>query len=153
MRESLRNIGLLILRLGFGFMFIFHGAPKLFGDAAKWESVGMAVRYFGIESGYAWWGFAAGLAECGGGLLLVLGLMVRPAAFFMAVTMVVAATKMFMEKEGLGPASQAIEAGVAFLSLVFLGAGRYSMDAMMQKKSSAPSEDAGDTSQPPASQV
>ncbi|NOY05631.1 MAG: DoxX family membrane protein, partial [Chlorobi bacterium] len=75
-------------------MFIYHGAPKLFGGTATWESVGMAVQYFGIESGYAWWGFMAGLAECGGGVLLVLGLMVRPAAFFMAVTMLVAATRM-----------------------------------------------------------
>ncbi|NOY05647.1 MAG: hypothetical protein GXO82_03290 [Chlorobi bacterium] len=70
----------------------------------------------------------------------------------MAVTMLVAATRMLTEKESLGAASQAIEAGVVFLSLIFLGAGRYSMGAAMGKKRTASSDDTGDTPSPPFSQ-
>ena len=31
-----RDIGLLILRIGFGCLFLFHGLPKLFGGPEKW---------------------------------------------------------------------------------------------------------------------
>ena len=38
-----QHIGLLILRIGFGCMFLFHGLPKLFGGPEKWEKVGAAM--------------------------------------------------------------------------------------------------------------
>ena len=38
-----RHIGLLVLRIGIGLMFMVHGAPKLFDGPEKWEKLGMAM--------------------------------------------------------------------------------------------------------------
>ncbi len=34
-----RDAGLLILRIGIGIMFLYHGAPKLIGGPEKWEKL------------------------------------------------------------------------------------------------------------------
>jgi hypothetical protein len=47
----------------------------------------------------------------------------------MAATMAVAATMHLRGGDGLPVASHAIEAGIAFLGLLLLGAGAYSFDA------------------------
>ena len=41
-----RHTSLLVLRIGIGCMFLFHGAPKLFGGAEKWAQVGVAMESF-----------------------------------------------------------------------------------------------------------
>jgi len=123
-----REEGLLILRLGIGAMFLFHGLPKLIAGPDKWLQVGHAMRYLGVDLMPVAWGFLASLAEAGGGLCLMLGLFFRPACLLMAWTMGVAATMHISKGDGLQTASHAIEAGILFFSLMLIGPGRYSLD-------------------------
>ena len=123
-----KDFGLLVLRAGMGAMFILHGWPKIMGGPAKWQALGGAMAHLGVTFLPAVWGFLAALSECGGGICLILGFALRPAALLLACTMAVAATTHIMRGDGIQEASHAIEAGVVFLSLIILGAGKYSVD-------------------------
>jgi putative oxidoreductase len=73
----------------------------------------------------------AGLAEAGGGLLLILGLFTRLACIPMLVTMIVALSGPLSRGEGFMGAAHALEDGVVFLALLITGAGRYSLDGKL----------------------
>ena len=126
--ERRRDTGFLILRAGIGIMFIYHGWGKLAGGPEIWQKVGGAMTYLGINAAPEFWGLMAALSEFGGGFCLLLGLFFRPACFFMLFTMFVAATMHLAGGDGLKVASHAIEAGIVFLSLLFLGPGPLSLD-------------------------
>jgi putative oxidoreductase len=123
-----RDIGLLILRIGFGCLFLFHGLPKLFGGPETWEKVGMAMGTLGITFLPAFWGFMAAISESLGGICLILGFFLRPACILLTITMLVAASGHLSRGEGLGGAAHAIKAGIVFLSLILIGPGKYSLD-------------------------
>ena len=127
-----RHIGLLVLRIGIGLMFIVHGAPKLFDGPEKWEKLGMAMATLGIGFLPAFWGFMAAVSEFFGGICLILGFVFRPACILLTITMLVAAISHLSRGDGLGGASHAIELGVVFLSLILIGAGKYSLDEKLR---------------------
>jgi putative oxidoreductase len=127
-----RDLGLLVLRVGLGAMFIYHGLPKLLGGPALWAQLGMATGTLGIHFLPVFWGFMAAVAEGIGGLLLLLGLLSRPACLLMFFNMVVAASFHLGKGDGLGIASHAIEVGIVFLSLVLIGPGKYSLDEVIR---------------------
>lgn len=127
-----RDTGLLVLRIGIGLMFILHGAPKLFGGVEKWEKLGMAMATLGIGFAPAFWGFMAAISEFFGGICLILGVVFRPACILLTITMLVAAISHLSRGDGLGGASHAIELGIVFLSLILIGAGRYSLDEKLR---------------------
>ena len=127
-----RHTGLLILRIGIGLMFILHGAPKLFGGAEKWEKLGMAMATLGIGFMPAFWGFMAAISEFFGGICLILGFVFRPACILMTITMLVATISHLSRGDGLSGASHAIELGIVFLSLILIGAGKYSLDEKLR---------------------
>ena len=127
-----RDLGLLVLRVGLGGMFIYHGLPKLLAGPALWAQLGTATGTLGIHFLPVFWGFMAAAAEGIGGLLLLLGLLTRPACLIMFINMVVAASFHLGKGDGLGIASHAIEAGIVFLSLVLIGPGRYSLDEVIK---------------------
>ena len=123
-----REIGLLILRVGMGVMFILHGWPKIQGGPANWTELGHSMSHLGVTFAPVFWGFMAALAEFGGGICLVLGFAARPVALIMAFNMLVASLVVYKPAEGILSAAHPIEAGIVFLGLVFLGAGKYSID-------------------------
>jgi putative oxidoreductase len=123
-----REFGLLLLRLGIGAMFLYHGWPKLVGGPVKWENVGLAMQFAGVHAVPTFWGLAAAFSEFAGGLCLILGLFFRPACLLMTITMAVAANMHLGKGEGILAASHAIELGILFFSLLFIGPGRYSVD-------------------------
>jgi hypothetical protein len=43
-----RNFGLLIIRVGLGLMFIYHGLPKLAGGVETWRGLGYINQNVGI---------------------------------------------------------------------------------------------------------
>jgi putative oxidoreductase len=120
-----RDLGLLILRVGIGGMFVFHGLPKLLGGPARWSALGGAMKAFGIDFGATFWGLMAAIAETGGGLCLALGVAFRPALVLLTTTMVVATAHHLHKGDGFARASHAIEAAILFISLLFIGAGKY----------------------------
>lgn len=130
----LRDVGLLVLRVGLGVMFLYHGWPKISGGPEKWAKIGMATANLGVTFAPAFWGLMAALSEFGGGVCLITGFRVRIAALFMASTMAVATTMHLTHGDGLSVASHAIEAGIVFVSLILMGAGRFSLDALLRRK-------------------
>jgi putative oxidoreductase len=85
--NSLRPLGLLVLRLALALIFIYHGYPKLVHADA-------GMREFFVQHGLpAYFVSVAGILECFGALLLFLGLFTRPAALLLAGEMAVAIWK------------------------------------------------------------
>lgn len=123
-----RNTGILIIRLGLGIMFIHHGYPKLLGGPEQWKVLGGSMKYLDITFFPVAWGLMAAAAETFGGFLILIGLAFRPACFLLTFTMAVAATMHLSSGDGLMTASHAIEVGIVFFGLAFIGPGRYSVD-------------------------
>ncbi|MNK19611.1 hypothetical protein D3C87_378330 [compost metagenome] len=123
-----RNTGLLILRVGLGAMMMVHGLPKIIGGIDMWTGLGSSMKVIGINFLPTFWGLMAALAEGMGGFLLVLGLFFRPVNMLLAFTMLIAALVHFGKGEGVMGASHAIEVGIVFFSLIFIGPGKYSVD-------------------------
>ena len=134
------NIGLdtLLLRLGAGVIFTAHGAQKLFGWYGGYGLEGTAswMASIGLEPGMLM-AAMAGSAEFFGGLLLVTGLLVRPAALILALTMLVAIVTVHLEN-GLFMSNNGYEFGLALLAisvaLAFRGAGSLSADRLLQRQ-------------------
>jgi putative oxidoreductase len=122
-KQKMQDIGLLVLRVGIGAMFMFHGIPKILSGPVAWEGIGKAMGVFGITVAPMFWGFMAALSEAVGGLLILLGVLVRPACLFLVITMAVAAGMHLSQGDGLMGASHAIEDGIVFLSLLLIGPG------------------------------
>lgn len=131
-----RDIGLLILRIGLGCMFLFHGLPKLFGGPERWEKIGGAMGSIGITFLPAFWGFMAAISEALGGICLITGLFVRPACILLTITMLVATASHLSRGDGLKGSAHAIEVGIVFLSLILIGPGKYSLDEKLAPDSS-----------------
>lgn len=121
-----KDLALLLMRVGLGVMMMTHGIPKLIGGPEKWTMLGNAMPLVSGKLNLIW-GLIAALTESLGGLLVVIGLFFRPACFFILMTMAVAAISHFDRGDGLKGASHAIETGFAFLGLLMLGPGKYSI--------------------------
>ena len=123
-----KNFGLLIIRVGLGVMFIYHGLPKLMGGEKLWENLGSSTKYIGITFLPAVWGFLSALVETLGGLLLIIGFVFRPVCILMLINLIVAAASHFGKRQGMEEAAHAIEDAIVFAGLIFIGPGRYSLD-------------------------
>lgn len=126
-----KNFGLLIIRVGLGIMFIYHGFPKLTGGIKTWESLGAATAAVGVHFWPMIWGLMAALVEAVGGFLLIIGLAFRPVCLLLLIDLIVAALFMLHQKGpdgGLLAASHAIEDAIIFAGLLFIGPGKYSAD-------------------------
>jgi putative oxidoreductase len=133
---STAGLDTLPLRLGAGAIFAAHGAQKLFGWFGGYGLEGTAgwMASIGLEPGLLM-ATAAGSAEFFGGLLLIAGLLVRPAALMLAITMVVAIVTVHLPN-GLFMSNNGYEFGLALLavsvSLTLRGAGSFSADRLLQ---------------------
>jgi len=123
-----KNTGLLIIRVGLGIMFIYHGYPKLMGGVKGWEHLGGSMKYAGIHFLPVMWGFLAAATELLGGFLLIIGLAFRPVCILMLATLIVATLTHFGSGGDLGDAAHAIEDAIVFAGLIFIGPGKYSVD-------------------------
>lgn len=128
------------IRIGAGVIFAAHGAQKLFGWIGGYGLEGTAgwLASIGLEPGYAL-AALAGSAEFLGGLLLIVGLFVRPAALVLAVTMVVALVSVHLEN-GLFISNNGYEFALALLvisvGLALRGAGSYGVDRALTNRAS-----------------
>lgn len=131
--SPLADAALLILRLLAGFAIAyFHGLGKVPPSPGFVDTV--AGLGFPLPAVFAW---AAGLVELVGGLLLMVGLLTRPASFLLLITMGVA----FFVRHAEDPFSGKEKAylfGAIFLFFLLVGAGRFSLDYLLGNRAVAP---------------
>lgn len=127
------HVAMLILRIGFGVIFVLHGWPKITGGVDTWSGIGGAMGVVGLDFAPAFWGFMAALAEFGGGLLLVFGFLVRPAAALLLITMLVAVLMHSAQGDALSTILHPLKGFVVFIVLLYSGAGKYSLDRGLEK--------------------
>jgi putative oxidoreductase len=74
-------------------------------------------------------GFLAAIIEFGGGILLIIGLLTRVTCLLLFLQMCVALFLVHLKHgDGFLVYSHALEDGIMFLGLVFLGPGKHSID-------------------------
>lgn len=129
-----QELGLIILRIGVGILFVIFGWQKLTGGEQVWGGVGSSMKFLGINAWPVFWGLLASLSEFLGGLLLIFGLFTRFAAAPLVITMIVATIFKF----GLGGTlTDAFPAIITLLVTVFFllnGAGSFSADNFLRLK-------------------
>ena len=129
--------GLSVIRILVGIIFIAHGAQKLFGMFGGYglEGTGQWMESIGLAPGYLM-ALLSGSAEFFGGLALVIGLLARPAALVLAVTLVVAILSVHIGN-GLFMSNNGYEFGLALLAgtvaVLIEGAGRFSLDRLIAR--------------------
>ncbi|TEW44763.1 DoxX family protein [Psychromonas algicola] len=136
--SSQAGFSTLALRIPIAIIFIAHGAQKLFAWFGGYglEGTGQWMASIGLEPGY-FMALLAGSAEFFGGIALLIGLLTRPTAFVLSLTMIIAivsvhlANGLFMSNNGYEFALALLAASV---SLMLSGAGRYSVDSLIAKK-------------------
>jgi putative oxidoreductase len=124
--------GALALRIPVGIIFAAHGAQKLFGWFGGYglDGTGQFFGSVGLNPGYLM-ALLAGLVELFGGLALVAGVLVRPAAASLSFAMLIAIFAVHWSKgffADKGGYEYALALFAASLSLLFSGAGRFSVD-------------------------
>jgi putative oxidoreductase len=127
-----RDFGLLIIRVGLGICFILHGWPKVSQNPYTWTQIGQMAhmahpRIMGMIGAHI---------EFLGGILLAAGFLMRPVALLLFAQMMVAIFCVHLRATGdlstfAAGYSHALEDGVVFLGLVFLGAGKFSVDSKL----------------------
>ncbi len=122
------NLGLTIIRVGIGIIFIKHGYPKLLKGKTEWQWLGEQMSYFGISFSPIVWGFLACFAEFFGGLFLAVGLGTRIAAFFIACSMAVATNMHIQKGDSWGWISHPLSLLVVMIGFMVAGGGPYALE-------------------------
>lgn len=129
MKALLKDLGLLVMRLGFGItMLLAHGIPKL-------ENYSNLMNRFpdplGIGNSLSL-GLAI-FAEVLCALLLAVGLYTRIAALNLTITMVVAVF-IVHASDPWSKMELGFIYGAAYLALALMGPGKLSLDSIMRKR-------------------
>ncbi|MFJ4349379.1 DoxX family protein [Pseudomonas sp. NPDC089428] len=131
------GLGLSVIRILVGVIFMAHGAQKLFGLFGGYglEGTGQWMESIGLAPGYLM-ALLSGSAEFFGGLALVIGLLARPAALALTVTLAVAIFSVHINN-GLFMSNNGYEFALALLAgtvaVLIEGAGRLSLDRLIAR--------------------
>src|ERR1700761_7796251 len=114
------------MRVVLGVIMVAHGYGKIF----PWGSLYTFAHSVTRMHLPAWLGYVAAFTEFFGGILLVLGLLTRLAAFMTAIDMGVAIAKVHLHGGIMGPNSWAFPLALFAISLmlVFTGCGLLGLD-------------------------
>ena len=129
------SAGALLVRVMLGAVMFGHGAQKVLG---WWGGSGLEKTVAGMGQKFPEiLVYAAAFSEFLGGALLIAGLLTRPAALFVAITMLVASSQhlaggFFAANKGMEfPLTLAMMA----IAVLFFGPGKYSIDALLASRS------------------
>jgi putative oxidoreductase len=125
--------GLLLIRIGIGLVFIFHGYPKMTG---RWgdckgsrESLKRSIVKMGLPCPHQL-AIVVGTIEYFGGFMLMAGLFTRWVALMISMIMLVASGRNFVEKGFLGGADMPFNLFTTLLAISLFGSGSISLDAL-----------------------
>ena len=133
MSKSLNNLqpwGAFFLRLVLGCAMIYHGYSKVIPASLHGNTFSALDRHshFVASLGMPYWlGYVSALAEFLGGILILLGLLTRFAAFLIACNMLVAIV-MVNRHHGYSGSEYSLALFVIALMLLFYGAGACALD-------------------------
>lgn len=128
--EKLKPLALLLLRLGLGVIFLYHGYPKIFTHAHQ------TMQEFPKMGFPSYFALVAGVIEFFGGWLLILGLFTRIAALLLAGEMAIALVRVHLPQGGVMAVSNyqfPLALAVGAFALVAVGAGAISIDRAIFK--------------------
>jgi putative oxidoreductase len=143
--DPLMDVAVLVGRIALAWIFIYYGAGKLFG-AFNGPGIHGTALYFSDTAHIHPGGFFAvlgGLIEFGGGVAMALGLATRLAGLALFGDMVMAMITVTWAT-GINSTSQPpgyqlnIALGVLALVVALLGAGRFSIDAVLERLLTSP---------------
>jgi putative oxidoreductase len=123
--ERLKPLALLLLRLGLGIIFIFHGYPKLFTHT---RDTMQSFVHMGFPGYFV---YLAGVIEFFGGFLLIVGLFTRVAGLLLFIEMAVALVKvhgLFANPMAVDTYQFPLALAVGAFALATVGAGVLSLD-------------------------
>lgn len=127
--DRLQPLALLVMRLALGVIILVHGSQKVFGGLPHHAQF---VASLGMP---AWLGYVSAFTEFLGGILILVGLFTRAAAFAVCINLSVAIWKVHWHN-GLLAAHGGYELPLALATLafglIFLGAGPIAIDHVLR---------------------
>lgn len=123
-----RSLGILLIRLEVGFVFLTHGLSKV-------ENMSRTMHMFSGMGFPAWVGAFIGILEVVGGAALILGVLTRVFAVAFGIEMLVAVFLSF-GRMGAAPTFQGTIGGMEMFlaimafALALMGSGRYALFKM-----------------------
>lgn len=120
------GLGLLVLRVVLGGVFLYHGIGKL-------TNMEQTVGFFQMMHFSAFWAWVVAIVETGAGFAVIIGIWTRISAALLTIIMIIA---IMTVKAGKGFQAAEIEIVLLGLSLgvALIGCGRYSMCGLCHKK-------------------
>jgi putative oxidoreductase len=130
------GLGALFMRLVVGVIMVAHGYTKIIPSGALY-TFGHTVSRMHLP---VWLGYVAAFTEFFGGMLLIVGLLTRVAAFLTAIDMAVAIIKVHLHGGLLGSNSFALPLALFSISLmlVFTGCGWLGLDDFVGRGGGTP---------------
>lgn len=125
------DIGILILRLGLGIMFVAHGLQLAWGKLSGPGVVEFSkmLANLGFNPPLIW-AYLAGYTTLVGGVFLILGIFTRGSSFFLLIFILVAAVKVHLSKGFFitnGGYEYNFVIAACCLALIVMGGGKYSL--------------------------
>jgi putative oxidoreductase len=129
--DRFQPFGALVMRLVLGSIMVAHGYQKVIPRGALYSFTHM-VGHLGLPP---WLGYVSAFAEFFGGMLLILGLLTRIAAFLVVIDMSVAIVKVHLHGGMLGNNSFAFPLCCFALALMLVatGPGALALDDLIGK--------------------
>lgn len=122
--DRLQPLALLVMRVVLGAVLLVHGYHKVFGGLHHYSQF---IASLGLP---AWSGYLSAFGEFLGGILVLVGLFTRAAAFVLCFDMAVAIAKVNWHNGMLGDKGYEFPLALAALAfaLIFLGSGPIALD-------------------------
>ena len=122
--DRLQPLALLVMRLALGVVIVGHGYQKVFGGL---QHHAQFVASLGLP---AWTAYLSSFTEFFGGLMLLIGLFTRLAAFAVCINLSVAIAKVHLHNGLIGNAGYEFPLALAALAfaLIFFGGGAIALD-------------------------
>ncbi len=115
------NLGLFLLRLAVGGVFLYHGIDKLTHMAG-------IIGWFGSQGLPAWTAWLVAIVETAGGAFMILGLCTSTVAILFVIIMLVAIFKVKLGMPaGIKGAELDLVMLISSLTILFTGSGRWAI--------------------------
>ncbi len=120
------DVGLLLLRVGVGLVFVAHGV-------AKFQNMDGTIAFFNGIGFTSFWAYLVASVELFGGLAMLIGIFTEIAGVLLAMVMLVAILKLKFAQGFLGGYEFDALLLLASFAMVLTGPGKYAMPCCLGK--------------------